>query len=346
MVTPRHVSRTVYSSIVVLALACGCTFSSSESDGFPSVAMQQAKATLRPYKLMMAETEAELEEEFDGRDYPTVPRAPRELKDVARIEKRSVGDFEVLQLRSRERTSSVHVLFLHGGGYTYELSGPHLSMLAGLIERTGISITVPIYPLAPEFTHADAFPFVEEVYRELLEETPATNVVLGGDSAGGGFVLSQLYRYRELGLELPSKVFLISPWVDVTMSHPDIPALEGADCILVPSALRVYGEWWADDADPASPQFSPLFGDLDELPPVLMIGGTAELLLPDMRDLAGAIGAERVQVRDPSARAVTDAKHLYLEYPGGFHDFPLLNLLPETHDSLDRIAAFVEGAAE
>ncbi len=306
--------------------------------------MQQAKATLRPYKLMMADTEAELEDEFDDRDYPTVPRAPRELKDVARVKKRSVGDFEVLQLTSIERPSSVHILYLHGGGYAYELSTPHLLMLAGLIERTGVSVTVPIYPLAPEFTHADAFPFVEEVYRELLEETPASRIVLGGDSAGGGFVLSQLLRYRELGLELPSKVFLISPWLDVTMSHPEIPALEDADCILVTSALRVYGEWWADGTDPASPQFSPLFGDLGELPPVLMIGGTDELLLPDIRDLASAIDAEAVQVRDPGARALTDAKHLYVEYPGGFHDFPLLDLLPETHDALDRIATFVKGA--
>lgn len=320
----------------------GCTFVSSESDGFPSVHMQQVKTGLRPYKLTTATTEAELEDELGDRSYPKLPKTPSSLSGVARVERRSVGDFDVLDVVPRKHRSKLRVLYLHGGSYSYELTGGHLSMLGELVDRTGATLTVPIYPLTPEFSHADAAPFVQQVYTELLEDGPADNLIVAGDSAGGGFALAQVQHYRTLGLDLPTKLVLISPWLDVTMSNPEIEAMEGTECMLVPSALRVHGQWWADKADPSLPEFSPLFGDFTGLPPVLMIGGTDELLLPDMRDLARLLGAEQVQINDESSRAVRNTRNVYFEYPGGFHDFPLFPLLPESKDALERIAAFLE----
>lgn len=341
MVVPAHVIKTASRLVALAALTHACTFTSDESDGFPSVHMQQFKAAVRPYKLTTATTEKELFDDLGDRDYPKIPRTPDRLSDVAFVDERRVGDFKVLELVPRRKRRDLRILFLHGGGYIYELAQPHLVMLGELIERTGATITVPVYPLAPEFTHEDAFPFVERVYRQLLDEGPAGNIVLAGDSAGGGLVLSQVFRYRELGLDLPSKLVLISPWLDVTMSNPLIPTLEGADCVLVPKALRVYGEWWADDEQPSDPLFSPLFGDLSGLPPVLVIAGTDELLLPDIREFAREIDAEHVQVQSADSEPLSDATNLYFEYPGGFHDFPLADVLPEAKDSFNRMAAFL-----
>jgi monoterpene epsilon-lactone hydrolase len=328
--------------VVVLACSPACTFVSNESDGFPSVQMQAAKSAARPYRLTTARTENELEDEFGDRDYPELPNTPDALSRVARVTERTFGEFKVLDVVPKRDPASLRILYLHGGGYIYELHGLQLLMLATLVEQTGASITVPAYPLAPEFTHEDAFPFVEEVYRELLEDGPASNVVMGGDSAGAGLVLSQLLHYRSVGLDMPSKLFLISPWLDVTMSHPDVPALAGTDCILDTKALRVFGQWWADDQDPSLPAFSPIFGDWRDLPPTILIGGTSELFLPDIRDFADTIGAELLQVRAPNAQALGNSRHVYFEYPGALHDFPVLGVLPEGQDSLNRIAAFLK----
>lgn len=342
MVVPMRVIKTTLRLVALAAFTQACTFTSEESDGFPSVHMQQFKAVVRPYKLTTSTTEKDLMDDLGDRDYPKIPKTPKSLSDVAEVDQRKVGDFKVLELVPRRKRRDLRILYFHGGGYIYELSQPQLVMLAELIERTGASITVPVYPLAPEFTHEDAFPFVERVYQELLDDGPASNIVLAGDSAGGGLALSQVFRYRQLGLDLPSKLVLISPWLDVTMSNPLISTLEGVDCVLEPKALQVYGKWWAHDQEPSDPLFSPLFGDLTGLPPVLLIAGTDEVLLPDIRQFAREIDAEHVQVLDADSDATSNAPSLYFEYPGGFHDFPLASVLPEAKDSLNRMAAFLK----
>ena len=259
------------------------------------------------------------------RPYPTVPPLPRALHTLAKVEERKVAGRSVYTLTPRQRASGWHLIYTHGGAYVNELIRPHWSIIECLIRHTGASVTVPIYPLAPEFTHRDAYPLLTEVYRQVLATTPANQVALVGDSAGGGLALGQTYQFRDLGLPLPGRLVLFSPWLDLAMTNPGIPAIEPRDVMLSTARLLEAGTWWAGGDDLALPTLSPIHGDLRGLPPIDVFQGTEDLLILDARELRAKVEAVGGSIR------------LY-EYPGAFHVFVGATFTPEARDAFRKVA--------
>ena len=156
-------------------------------------------------------------------------------------------------------------------------------------------VEVPSYGLAPKYTHREAYPFVTAVYRSLLDEVDASTVSLVGDSAGGGLALGLAQTLGGAGLPQPGRIVLISPWLDLTMSHPDLPAVEARDPWLSSTGLHEAARAWAGGDDPTGPRLSPGNGPLAGLAPIDLYVGTREICLPDalqLRDRAAAEGAE------------------------------------------------------
>jgi len=145
-------------------------------------------------------------------------------------------------------------------------------------------------------------------------------LVLCGDSAGGGLAVAQALRGPNVALLL-----LISPWLDITLADPAAAALEREDIMLGVEGMRLCGQAWAGSTDPRAPHLSPLFADLESLPPTHIFQGTRDLLLPDARTFAAKARASGVDV------------HLH-EYPGGFHDFMGAPFLPESPDAFGHAA--------
>jgi acetyl esterase/lipase len=170
---------------------------------------------------------------------------------------------------------------------------------------------VPIYGLAPLHTHREAFGFLETVYRDLLAFTSPERTVFAGDSAGAGLVLALTQDLEEAGLPLPARLVLISPWVDLTLSHPDIPLIEVRDPWLSPVWLAEAARAWAGGDDLTLPSLSPVNGPLGNLPPVDLYIGTVDVFHPDTRRL-----------NDMIALAGGNAE-LY-EEEGAIHVFPLV----------------------
>ncbi|MDO4630586.1 MAG: alpha/beta hydrolase fold domain-containing protein, partial [Planctomycetia bacterium] len=108
------------------------------------------------------------------------------------------------------------ILYLHGGGYVDEMLWLHWEFLWRLLWKTGAEVVVPQYPLAPEFHCMDAMVMIREVYRNLLERVPAENVILMGDSAGGGLTLTCAMDFRNEGLPQPRHLVMISPGLEVS----------------------------------------------------------------------------------------------------------------------------------
>ncbi|MGY1745363.1 alpha/beta hydrolase fold domain-containing protein [Blastococcus sp. SYSU D00695] len=161
----------------------------------------------------------------------------------------------------------------------------------------GVRVEVPHYGLAPQHTARDAYPFVTAVYRQLLDEVDADAVTLAGDSAGGGLALGLGQALLGAGLPQPRRLVLLSPWLDLTLSHPDLPAAERRDPWLATAGLRVAAAAWAGGEDPAGPRLSPGNGPLAGLAPVHVYVGTRELCLPDALDLRDRARAEGAAVR-------------------------------------------------
>ncbi len=203
------------------------------------------------------------------------------------------------------------IFYLHGGAYVSQLHPLQINLLLQLAAATGATVLAPVYPLAPRYTCQDAFVPVLRFYRHLLQDSRVRSIHGLGDSAGGGFILALAEELRKQGLEQPQNLILLSPWLDVTMSNPDLPPFERLDKLLSRPALQIYGQAWAGSLDPRHYLVSPLFGDLTGLGKISILVGTHELFLPDCRLLSQQLAARHID-------------HHYLEYAGQGHVFPIL----------------------
>lgn len=328
--------------LFVGVLLAGCLPESTGSDGFPSIQMLEARALLRVQGKAASDPES-LRERYLSRAYPALPAPTDAIMAVATIRESTIDGFRVLTLVPKSNATNQRLIYTHGGAYVEQMSSGYWDMLARLIEETGATVVVPDYPLAPEHNVRESLQFLEKVYRNLLEEVPANNIIMGGDSAGGGLTLAQLYTYRDLGLPMPGKVFLFSPWVDVTLSNPDVVALEKLDPILSVDMLAQSARWWAAGEDLRSPRLSPTFGDLRGLPPIRIFQGTADLFVSDVRAFAEKLPATHVRINssETSAGVLAKGSHGYFEYPGSIHAFSILPFFPEGQDVYARVGAFV-----
>jgi acetyl esterase/lipase len=230
-----------------------------------------------------------------------------------------------------ETGKRLHILYLHGGSYAYDVAPAHWNIVEQLINRTGAATVMPVYPLTPEHDWQPAHAMVTAVYERLVDEVGADNVVIAGNSAGGGFTLALAQQLRDQGRPLPAALVMFSPWLDATLSDPAQIELDQRDPMLSIAALRTIGLWWAGDLPATDPRISPLFGSLDGLPPMALFAGTEDLLYPDSRRLVEKAEADSVEIT-------------YFEYRNEFHDWVgfMPTVIPEAGRALDQAAAFIE----
>jgi monoterpene epsilon-lactone hydrolase len=244
-----------------------------------SVQMKVLSAVMRlAYKPRMATVERARERIAAPKGSSEPPASLRRRHDVR---SRLVGGFPSHTVTPRGRTAQRAAVYLHGGSYISEIAPQHWTLISKLADA-GVRVEVPSYGLAPQHTHREAYPFVTAVYRELLEEVDASAVTIVGDSAGGGLALGLAQSLGEAELPQPRQLVLLSPWLDLTLGHPELPAVEARDPWLSSTGLRVAGEAWAGGDDPTGPRLSPLNGPLAGLAPMHVLVGTHEICLPDV----------------------------------------------------------------
>ncbi len=180
-----------------------------------------------------------------------------------------------------------HVLYyLHGGGYASLAPNTHRGLIGKLSQMLGMRVLAIDYRLAPEHPYPAALDDSMAAYRWLIDEAgfDPKRIIISGDSAGGGLSLSTLLKIRELGLPQPLTAFLMSPWADLTISGDS--AQTDHDPLLPLDAVREWATWYAGDTPANNPYISPVFADLNDLPPMLVHVGNAEILLDDSIRLA------------------------------------------------------------
>lgn len=219
------------------------------------------------------------------------------------------------------------ILYLHGGAYVFQITSYHWGLIAEMAERLGFGITVPIYPIAPEHDFHAMFGMVGGVYRNMLGETDARDIVFMGDSAGGNMAVVLTMMAAEEGLPLPFRHVLISPGLDMSLANPEVFEAERHDPWLgIPGGLEAI-RLYSAGIDRSDWHISPLYGDLSVLPKTLLLTGSRDLLTPD-----NLIFATRARA------AGVDVEVVHEE--GMFHVWPLIDM-PEARRARERIVAFL-----
>ncbi len=250
---------------------------------------------------------------------------PRTVRGLALTRDDRPG-FPVFSLQPPGPPPARTVLYLHGGGYVGEVDRFHWRYVAGLVRRLGVRVALPAYPLAPEHTWRDAHPPLVELAEQLAIESPQ-GLVLMGDSAGGGLALALTQQLAARPGPQPTGLVLVSPWVDLTHHTPGTREASARDPWLAWSKLELYASWWAGGDDPARPELSPLFGDLDRLPRTLVLCGTRDTLWPQ--------GAALVRRACEAGAALT-----YVEEPGLIHVYPILPV-PEAGRAREQVVSWL-----
>ena len=189
------------------------------------------------------------------------------------------------------------LLLLHGGGYNAGSPRTHRKMAAYLSRAAFARVLTPDYRLAPEHPFPAAVKDALRAYGFLLEQGFAEEqIIVGGNSAGGGLALSLLLALREAGATMPRAAVLLSPWTDLSVSSPSYEKKRKLDPIIDREGLAAAGRAYAGTRDPRDPMASPLFAELHGLPPLLIHVGGDETMLDDSRIFAEKARAAGVDV--------------------------------------------------
>lgn len=149
--------------------------------------------------------------------------------------------------RVRRKSASVtalKLLYLHGGAYVLDLQAIQWNLIVGLLDRIDAKVIAPIYPLGPEASWDITTSAIREHFLGLVDQFGAENIVVCGDSAGGGLALLLAQAMRDDGLPQPKALVLFSPSLDLSGSGPDQPALERRDPALSLRLLKEIVPMW------------------------------------------------------------------------------------------------------
>jgi epsilon-lactone hydrolase len=218
------------------------------------------------------------------------------------------------------------LLYLHGGGYCIGTRASHRPVASALAKASGLPVLLPEYRLAPEDPFPAAVDDARRAYEALLQTYAPERIVVAGESAGGGLTAALIVNLRDEGRPLPAAVALLSPWCDLNgLGDVSDEALD-ID-FLRPEALTLFVDSYAPGDARTNPLASPGTADLTGLPPMLIQAGECEILL----DMGRRIAA---QAKDCGVDVTLEVE------PGMFHAWHLFTVLPESADSIARIASF------
>jgi acetyl esterase/lipase len=179
------------------------------------------------------------------------------------------------------------ILYLHGGAYNIGSLKTHRELAARISKASKIKTLLIDYRLAPEHPYPAAVEDTVIAYRWLLKNGfSSNNIVIAGDSSGGGLVIAALVKLRDLGEPFPAAAVCLSAWTDLELTGETMKTHLQKDPFLTPAWLQYMAKHYAGDNDFHLPLISPIYADLTKLPPLLIQVGSDEILLSDSIRLA------------------------------------------------------------
>jgi len=236
----------------------------------------------------------------------------------------------LIPFSSSTRSEKV-ILYLHGGGYVTGSIEDHRMMCGLLANATGTKVLIPEYRLAPEHPFPAALDDALKVYQWLLGQGySSTNMIIAGDSAGGGLGVATVLALKEKSGSLPAAVVCLSPWADLALTGQSHTTKAKAEAILNKDVLHEWALCYTDESNLTNPLVSPIHGDFHGFPPLLIQVGSEEILLDDSILLAEKAKSAGVDVT-------------LKIWDGMWHVWQALgDLIPENRKTFEEIGQFVQ----
>jgi acetyl esterase/lipase len=222
------------------------------------------------------------------------------------------------------------LLYLHGGAYVMGNCATHRQMVSYIAKYSGIKALLPEYRLAPEHPFPAAVDDAVGLYRSLLSDGyPAANIVIAGDSAGGGLTMATLLSLRDARIPLPAAACLLSPWLDLAATGESMTTHAKKDPWFQPEDMPIVAAYYCRQDQIRNSLVSPVYADLSGLPPLYIQVGEDEILLSDSTRAADKVKAAGGEVEIEI-------------WPGMWHVFQaFLIQVPESKKAVKKIGNFV-----
>ena len=250
------------------------------------------------------------------------------------VEESQLAGIDVDWHRPKGAREDKVLFYLHGGAYVIGSRRTHRQLVSHMAKEAGVTAVIPEYRLAPENPFPAAIDDAVAVYRALLESGfKPENIVISGDSAGGGLTVATLLALRHAGDPLPAAAVLLSPFLDVTASGESATSRADKDPWFEVSDMAVVARYYCpDESKWRDPLVSPVFANVSGLPPMMIQVGDDEILLSDSTRLAEKLEAAGIDVE--------------LEvWPDMWHVFPMfVGKMPESHRAVEKIGAYINKA--
>ena len=252
-----------------------------------------------------------------------------------RVEKDTINGLHAEWLTPKNYMDGKLLLYLHGGGYVVGGCDMHRQMVSHIARAGRIRALLPEYRLSPEHKFPAAIDDAVGVYRALLKMgLKAEDLVIAGDSAGGGLSVATLLSLRDAGDPMPAAAVLLSPFLDATGSGASMQTRAEQDPWFHAKDVAVVADLYCEPHQRRFPLVSPVFANMEDLPPMLIQVGDAELLLSDSERMADECVAAGIDVE--------------LEvWPEMWHVFQMfIGKMPESRRAIDKIGAYIQARLE
>jgi acetyl esterase/lipase len=245
------------------------------------------------------------------------------------LEPATIQDVYAEWISPAEASPGQVILYLHGGGYVSGSIDAYRRLGGLLADCSGSQVLLPAYRLAPEYPFPAALDDVLKVYRWLLANGhPPAEIIIAGDSAGGGLALAAALTLRDQCESLPAGVICLSPWTDLTLNGQSHIAKAKSEAVLNTEVLREWALSYTSADNLRNPLVSPVNADFQGFPPLFIQVGSEEILLDDAILLA------------EKARAAGAQVELNI-WAGMWHGWQVLgDLIPENRRTYDEIGRF------
>ncbi len=221
------------------------------------------------------------------------------------------------------------LLYLHGGGYVIGSAHTHRALAGKITKGIMANCLLIDYRKAPENPFPAALDDALEAYKYLLEnDYKPEQIVVVGDSAGGGLSVALQYELRDYQIPLPRCSVLLSPYLDLTGAGSSLKKNAKNDRFLDVFEMRRWAEMYADGNEFSNPLISPLFGEMTGLPPILVQASMSEVLYDD-------------SVRFVKKAREAGVKVTFQKWKGLIHWWHMFGGMPEAQEAIDKVNRFI-----